>query len=554
MKFTLGIRSQLGAGIILTTLAGIGLIGLLSVKIVEMRSVNWKISEAENTVRFVRFIFARFPAAGQTKEDALRKAALAAEALKQAGINAFRFTDASGRELLNEGFSVKKAEPFQRVQPFQTDAAEQLFFSQGVKIRRIGGGWFSGGAGEALRVTASLDTFSQKNGNVDFDVPLADVNQDLALVKRFVIAYALLDSVIIIAIGFYFLSKAIINPIKKLDDAATRIAGGALGERVEPFQRADVAVENEVGSLAASFNRMAGRVETEIKRLERANLDLVNAEDELLRSRTLAAMGSLSAGIAHEIGNPLGALRGYLDILEKGGADKDGAEPPQGERDIIRRMITEAGRIDSIVREFLELARPSAKAAAAVDVNALLNDTVAGLEMHKAFKAVKVDMILQGGMPPVFIDEGKLRQVFINLLLNAAQAMSGMGSSAGITVETGVEPPQGVQKEPVDSARLQRRITDTPSGREADGAFARVEPSQREFVFIRFTDHGPGISEGDAEKIFNPFFTTKDVGKGTGLGLFVSQGIIKTYGGEITFKTAMGEGTVFTVRLPSWSA
>lgn len=514
MKFTLGIRSQLGAGIILTTLAGIGLIGLLSVKIVEMRSVDWKIREAENTARFVRFIFARLPVAGQAKEDALRKAALAAEALKQAGINAFSFTDTSGRELLKEGFSARK------------EAGDQIFSSQGVKISKIGGGWFSGGAGEALRVTASLDTFAQKNGNVVFDVSLADVNQDVALVRRFVLAYALLDSVIIIAIGFYFLSKAIINPIKKLDDAATRIAAGALGER------ADVAVENEVGSLAASFNRMAGRVETEIKRLERANLDLVNAEDELLRSRTLAAMGCLSAGIAHEIGNPLGALQGYLDILEKGGADRD------GERDIIRRMIMEAGRIDSIVREFLELARPSAKAVAAVDVNALLKDTVAGLEMHREFKPVKVDMTLQDRMPPVFIDEGKLRQVFINLLLNAAQAMSGMDSSVGITVETGVE------KEPVDPARFRRRITDTPSGPEAEGA------PVREFVFIRFADRGPGISDGDAEKIFNPFFTTKDVGKGTGLGLFVSQGIIKSYGGEITFKTAMGEGTVFTVRLP----
>lgn len=537
MKFTLGIRSQLGAGIILTTLAGIGLIGLLSVKIIETRSINWKISETENTVRFLRFIFARFPGGQQTREDAIRKVALAAEALKQAGINDFRFTDASGRELLKEGFPVKR----EGVGPPQ--AADQIFFSQGVKVYMLGNGWLPGSAGEALRVTASLDTFSKKNGSVDFDVPLADVFHDLALVKRFILAYALIDCVIIIVIGFYFLSKAITNPIKKLDDAATRIAAGALAER------ADVTVENEVGSLAASFNRMAGRVETEIKRLERVNMELVSAEDELLRSRTLAAMGSFSAGIAHEIWNPLGALQGYLDILEKGGADKE------GERDIIRRMVSEAGRIDSIVREFLELARPSAKAAADVDVNALLKDTVTGLEMHKAFKgveplqAVKITTAFGSGMPLVFIDEGKLRQVFINLLLNAAQAVSGMGPSAGITVETGVEPPplvqplQGVGKEQVDSARLQRRITDTQLEREVDGA------PGKEFVFIRFADNGPGISDDDAEKIFNPFFTTKDVGKGMGLGLFVSQGIIKTYGGEITFKTAKGEGTVFTVRL-----
>ncbi len=516
MKFTLGIRSQLGAGIILTTLAGIGLIGLLSVKIVEMRSVNWKITEAENAVKFARFFSSRLAAGQQTRQDALRTAALAADALKLSGINSFLFMDASGKVLLKEGFSVRR------------EAADLLFYSQGMKVYRLGGGWFSGHEGQLLRVTASLDPFSQKNGTMDFDVPLTDINEDLAWVRRFLLAYALIDSVIIIAIGFYFLSKAIINPIRKLDDAATRIASGALGER------ADVTVDNEVGSLAASFNRMAGRVETEIKTLERVNMELLAAEEELLRSRTLAAMGYLSAGIAHEIGNPLGALSGYLDILQKGGVDKG------GEKEIIGRMIREAERIDSIVREFLELARPSAKAAVPVDVNALLKDTIGGLKIHKAFKGVEISAALGAGMPPVMIDEGKLRQVFMNLLLNAAQAMTGLSPSAGITVETGIE------KEPFEIARLQRRRTDTLLDREA----APV----KEYVFIRFADRGPGMSDEDAKNIFNPFFTTKEAGKGTGLGLFVSQGIIRTYGGEITFKTVRGEGTVFAVRLPAGGA
>ncbi|MEK7774035.1 MAG: ATP-binding protein, partial [Deltaproteobacteria bacterium] len=320
--------------------------------------------------------------------------------------------------------------------------------------------------------------------------------------------------------------------IRGLEEAAKRISGGALG------RRAVVQDDNEIGSLARSFNMMAGRIEEEIKTLERVNKELSTAQEELLRSSTLAAVGSLAAGIAHEIGNPLGAVRGYLDLLSRGGLDKE------DERDILNRTSVEASRIDSIVREFLDLSRPSKRPAEPVDVNGVIGETIAAFQAqaHRDLSPVGMETrtALNGDVPRVLMDAGKLRQVLMNLFVNAAHAMAGKEGVRAITVETWEE----------------KRLSHGASGRRKDDPrFAQwpAEARERGFVLIRITDTGSGISDETAGRIFDPFFTTKDVGKGTGLGLFVSRGIIKAYGGEITFTTKEGEGSAFTVSLPGVS-
>ena len=363
-------------------------------------------------------------------------------------------------------------------------------------------------------------------GQIDFTVPLTDINEDMAGVRRFLLLYALLDSSIIIAFGFYFLSGSIVKPIRKLKDTATRIAGGGLGER------ADVSVDNEIGTLAASFNTMAERLENEIRTLERVNNELVSTQGELLKSSTLAAVGRLAAGIAHEIGNPLGALGGYLDILEKGLPSRE------EEMEILQRSVKELGRIDAIVREFLELSKPAARPAAPVDVNRMVRESVSDLEMQRDFTGITVTTRLGERIPGVMIDEGKLRQVLVNLLVNAAQAMA-REKRREITLATAVE-----KHLAYSPRRPKRRAGDLPLS-SARG------PELKDFVVIRITDTGTGIAAEDAKKIFDPFFTTKEVGKGTGLGLFVCLSIIKTYGGEIDLETKVGRGTTFTVKLPS---
>ncbi len=508
-KFTIGIRSQLVAGIVVTTLAGIGLIGLLSIKIVENSAVYWKVSEAESIVRFVRAA-ARMPRSAREPEVMIE---YVNTALREARVYDFTLSDPSGKPVAAGGL-------------LPEERGRLMSSSGDISVWAIGGGLLRG-PGDRLYISAPVEASGARPGKIEFTVPLDEINEDMAAARRFLLFYALLDSIIIVGFGAFFLSRSIIGPIKKLDQAATRIAHGALGER------ANITVDNEIGSLAGNFNLMADRIEDEIKSLERLNQELVNTQEELLRSSTLAVVGRLAAGIAHEVGNPLGAVRGYIDILSKGPLDKD------EERDILERCGREVSRIDLIVREFLEVARPSKKAPDVVDVNRLVEETLSTLSVHADFEGVAAVTSFKEPLPPVVIDERKLRQVFINLLLNAAHSMDSVSGFKTVDIETGTERREASTERP-------RRRRDDPRLSAGPDAHSGT----RDFVYIRFADHGVGINEDSAKQIFEPFYTTKGVGRGTGLGLFVSRSIIKTYGGEITLQTRPGEGSVFTVSLP----
>lgn len=509
MKLRIGIQTQLGLGIALTTLAGIGFIGLMSIKMFESRAVYWKAVEAQKVVKFVGSATSRL----RSPEEKLRTYGFVGGLLKDMGVRDFRLAGPAGNTVFSEGALPEKP-------------GRPLLFQEGIKVHRFGGGGWFDGSGGFLYVRASFGK-SGSEDRLDFTLPLDDINEDLAGVRKFLFIYVILDSAIIIGFAFYFLSGSVINPIRRLTEAATRIAGGSLGERVE------IKSDNEIGALSDSFNQMAQRIEEEIKALERVNKELVTAQAELLRSSTLAAVGRLAAGLAHEIGNPLGAVGGYLNILERGVGNKE------EESEILKRTSREVTRIDSILRDFLELSRPEKGAVEPVDVNTLLAESVSALEGHDDFKDIEVKKSFAEPLPPVMIHEGKLRQVFINLLVNAAQSISVKSTPGLITLTTGVE------KEEVQQRRFKRRSDDRPIVR------GREKKEYREFVVVKVKDTGGGIGEEDAQKIFEPFFTTKEVGKGTGLGLFVSESIIKTYGGEIGFHSVVGEGSTFTVKLPS---
>ncbi|HAO92497.1 MAG: hypothetical protein A2X93_02270 [Deltaproteobacteria bacterium GWC2_56_8] len=499
MKRQLGIRFQLIAGIVIMTLSGIVLIGALSAVIIERTAFNWKVNEAERLVSFLR---ASYPS--ETVDPSIGYRHFV-RTLKEFGAAEYAIVGPGGRLLAGEA---KKRE---------YDGGDVVYSGESLTIKRLGGGWFRG-MGDALHVTARLKQ-SGKDGYMTFTLPLSGASEDLSRVRRFLLIYALLDAVVIVVFGAYFLSRYIVAPIRALDKAATRIAGGNLDERAEAH------VDNEVGSLAASFNTMADRLSSEIKSLERANEELNTAQEELLRSSTLAVVGRLAAGIAHEVGNPLGAVNGYLDILARGGLSKD------EERDILERSVREVSRIDFIVREFLEISRPASRPLEPVDMNSVVRETVTTLEAHKDFRGIDTAFVLKEGLPPVLIDARKLRQVFMNILMNAAHSFAGVEGAKKVTIESGTE----------TRTVARRRRRDDP----------RFSPSpERDFVFVRVTDMGSGVSTEAASRIFEPFYTTKGPSMGTGLGLFVSQSIINTYGGEITLSSSEGAGASFTVSLP----
>src|SRR3972149_3584120 len=306
----LGIRFQLTAANVIMTLAGIGLIGLLSVKIVERSPLFWKTSQASDMAAVARAAF-------KADKDSASAAAFAGAALKEAGITDFTITAPSGSVVLKSG-------------SLPTEPGARFASADGIESFSYGASWF-GGLGDRLRISAPIEWPGAGTGSLDFVLSLHDIGEDMMGARRFLLFYALADSAIIIGFGLLFLSRSVVSPLRRLEEAATRTAGGKLYER---------------------------------------------AQEELLRSSTLAAVGRLAAGIAHEIGNPLGALRGYIDILGSGRLDSG------EERDIVERASREVSRIDAIVREFLDVARPSKKALVPIDVNSLLGETVGGLSVR----------------------------------------------------------------------------------------------------------------------------------------------------------------------------
>ena len=320
------------------------------------------------------------------------------------------------------------------------------------------------------------------------------------------------------------LGRSVGAPVDRLLAAADALGRGAAGDLpvLEPpgdapgrgLSRAAVAFER----VAAALGDERARLAEQVAALERANVAVVQARESLLRAERLATLGRLASGVAHEVGNPLGAITGYVELardrLHDGSGGREALSPskgrvsPRGEvDDFLERIGAEAQRIDRIVRDLLDLARPAEPVAGAIDVSAPLEAALRLARVQPRFRALGVEVALAPDLPRVAADERRLSQVFLNLLLNAADATGGVGR---ISI----------------SAAL-------------DG----------DRVAISVADSGPGVAAADLPRIFEPFFTTKAGGQGTGLGLAISQGIVESFGGELTAANGPGGGAVFTLRL-----
>ncbi len=247
-------------------------------------------------------------------------------------------------------------------------------------------------------------------------------------------------------------------------------------------------------------------VELEDK-VDRGTATAMKLEQQVLHSEKLAALGRLAAGVAHEIGNPLTSISSFAQLLREMAQD----EFTQKSLDIINTHIQ---RITDIVRRMATFARADSLNIREVQLNDVLNSTLDLMRLDKRMKSsIGIIVSLDPDLPRVEIDEGQISQVFINIFINALDAMPGGGT---MTV----------------SSRLERTEED------------------RQAILISFADTGIGIPPGELQKIFDPFFTTKEAGKGTGLGLSLSYDIIKRFKGDIQVESEPGKGTVFTVLLP----
>ena len=240
----------------------------------------------------------------------------------------------------------------------------------------------------------------------------------------------------------------------------------------------------------------------------------------------LAALGSMAAGLAHEVNNPLGAIKGAAQLLEELGGSPD--DP--GAREVGGIILEEVNRLDRVVGSFLDYARPHAGNPIPMDLNAAVRRTVQIVSSQIADGGIDVQLELGEPLPRTRMDPEKFRQVLMNLLQNAIQAMDGRGK---ITVSTAVR----------RSARS--RVTHA----QADAPSRRSLSDDTELLEVGVRDTGPGISPKVLRNLFIPFFTTKS--EGTGLGLAISQSIVQNAGGTIEVHSMPGDGTTFTILLPS---
>jgi two-component system NtrC family sensor kinase len=298
--------------------------------------------------------------------------------------------------------------------------------------------------------------------------------------RIFVIAGGSILMAFLIAIP---VTRSIVRPLAGVVDASHRVAEGDMAVRV-PVQG-----RGELATLGRGFNEMVATLE--------------RTREELLRKEKLAAVGQLAAGVAHEINNPLGTILLYADTMHQ----EAGSQDPRAAD--YQMIIKETLRCKHIVSDLLNFARQRQLMVRDTDLNALIRQLMEELPMQTALVGVKVTLDLDPALPLIQADEAQIRQIFINLIDNAADAMDGHG-------------------------RL----------------WVRTRHISPNMVEVTFQDTGAGIPPEHLKEIFTPFFTTKPVGKGTGLGLSIVYGIIKMHQGQIHIDSQVGQGSTFTITLP----
>ena len=356
-------------------------------------------------------------------------------------------------------------------------------------------------------------------GVLDIVYSLDDIDRSMRQ-NVIIIAVLSLGFVIIALLSIsFFVRRLIYVPLRDLETGAKRLAAGNLEQPIP------VRSEDEFGELAASFNAMTAALRnsqqelrewghTLEEKVEKRTRELRVAEAEAARGEKLASVGLLAAGIAHELNNPLTGILTFSHLIRKKMPD---GSPDAEDLDLV---IRETKRCAAIIRRLLDFAREKTPEKKFCDLNQIIEDTARIIERPANLRDIEITMDLDCNLPQAWVDPDLIKQVIMNMLVNAQHAIEEKGS---ITIR---------------SRRVPRAMS----------LELGVKPVP--MVELSIIDTGCGIPEKNMKRIFDPFFTSKELGKGTGLGLSVSHGIVSAHGGAIKVESTVGEGSTFRVYLP----
>jgi two-component system NtrC family sensor kinase len=333
------------------------------------------------------------------------------------------------------------------------------------------------------------DIEGQIIGSLYVGVLEAPYKQPQKIMLLFILGMLCFTAIAAFLLTFFYM-KRMMQPIENIVKTSKRLMQGELNARC------NIRASGEMGLLCSTIDQMADAFEKYEKNLQK------ETQLQIGQSEKLAAIGRLAAGIAHEINNPLTSILNFAHLVSE---KKTNDEEDLRDLNII---IDETNRVRKIVRELLDFARQSPAKKESLDINQILQQLVSLIIKQKEFREIRFMENYDDKLGTVHADKNQIQQVFLNLLLNSAESIAQEGT---ITISTQHQP---------------------------------------DHCIISIGDTGCGIRSEDLDKIFDPFYTTKPVGRGTGLGLSVSYGIVKQYQGEISCDSKEGEGSTFSVTLP----
>ncbi len=345
-------------------------------------------------------------------------------------------------------------------------------------------------------------------GVLDTMVTLEEFDQEKAGLYNRMIFSGIISVVVLSLLMSLLFTRFVNRPIDKLLAATKKAAQGDLNQAV------NIPSHDELRELADSFNHMITELkrsrdaieewtQTLEQRVQDRTRELQQVQDQLVQAGKMAALGELAAGVAHEINNPLTGILTFSSLMLK---KVDENHPWKKDLDNIVQQTT---RCRNIVKGLLDFARQRKPDRKEWDIHALIDRTVTLVANQARFQNIKIVKEFDPHLPHLLVDGDQIQQVFMNIIINAADAMSGQEGT--LTIKTS---------------------------------------SQNGIAEILFRDTGCGMSKEHLSKVFTPFFTTKETGKGTGLGLAISYGIIQSHGGEIEVESEIGKGSTFRIKLP----